>query len=64
MITLEQAAFGDQPGLAVAATPAQPRDRWLAAVVLGAQGYYARAATLLHGLVRRGDDLAALASAT
>ena len=64
MTTLEQAAFGDRPDLAVTATPARPRDRWLAAVVLGAQGHYARAATLLHDLTRRQDDLAALAAAT
>jgi hypothetical protein len=62
--TLEQAAFGDRPDLAVTATPAQPRERWLAAVVLGAQGHYARAATLLHDLVHREDDLGALAAAT
>ncbi|MBB4912069.1 hypothetical protein [Actinophytocola algeriensis] len=64
MTTLEQAAFGDRPDLVVTATPALPRDRWLAAVVLGAQGHYARAATLLHDLTRRPDDLGALASAT
>jgi len=62
--TLEQAAFGDRPDLVVTATPAGPRDRWLAAVVLGAQGHYARAASLLHDLTRRPDDLGALAAAT
>ncbi|MFC4853317.1 hypothetical protein [Actinophytocola glycyrrhizae] len=64
MTTLEQAAFGDRPDLVVTAAPAQPCERWLAAVVLGAQGHYARAATLLHDLVRRTDDLGALAAAT
>ncbi|MFI7678856.1 hypothetical protein [Actinophytocola sp. NPDC049390] len=64
MTTLYQAAFGDRPDLAVAAEPPRPRDRWLAAVVLGAQGRYARAATLLHPLLNREDDLAALAAAT
>ena len=59
MTTFEQAAFGDRPDLAVTATPAQPRDRWLAAVVLGAQGHYARAATILLDLVLAGDALAA-----
>lgn len=64
MSSLEQAAFGDRPDLVVTATPDEPRDRWLAAVVLGAQGHYARAATLLHPLLAGNDDLAALAAAT
>jgi len=63
--TLEQAAFGDRPDLAVTTTPVLPRDRWLAAVVLGAQGHYARAATLLTGNdLTQDDGLAALAAAT
>jgi hypothetical protein len=62
--TLEHAAFGDRPGLVVASVPVAPRERWLAAVVLGAQGWYARAATLLGDLVPRPDDLGALAAAT
>jgi hypothetical protein len=62
--TLEHAAFGDRPDLAVAADPAAPREQWLAAVVLGAQGRYARAASLLAPLTRRNDDLGALAAAT
>jgi hypothetical protein len=62
--TLEQAAFGGRPDLDVGADPALPRERWLAAVVLGAQGRYARAAALLRPLVRRADDLGALAAAT
>lgn len=64
MTTLERAAFGDRPDHLVGAAPAEPGQRWLAAVVLGAQGRYARAATLLDDLVRRQDDLGALAAAT
>src|SRR5262245_56664447 len=62
--TLEDAAFGDRPDLAVVATPAVPRVRWLAAVVLGAQGNYARAASLLTPLIHTNNDLGALAAAT
>jgi hypothetical protein len=62
--TLERAAFGDRPDLVVTATPGLPVERWLTAVVVGAQGHYARAAALLTPLLRRGDDLAALAAAT
>jgi hypothetical protein len=62
---LERAAFGDRPDLPLYATPAAPRDRWLAAVVLGGQGWYARAAALLEGLLDgRDPELAALAYAT
>ena len=64
MSTLEQAAFGDRPDHVVTATPETPRDQWLAAVVLGAQGHYARAATLLSHLLNENNDLAALAAAT
>lgn len=64
MTTLEDAAFGDRPGMAVAAVPAAPRQKWLAGVVLGAQGRYARAASLLRPLTTRTDDLGALAAAT
>jgi tetratricopeptide (TPR) repeat protein len=62
--SLEQAAFGDRPDLLVSAVPEEPRAQWLAAVVLGGQGRYARAATVLDALVRRQDDLGALAAAT
>lgn len=58
----ERAAFGDRPDLSVTAVPDAPRDRWLAAVVLGAQGRYARAATILAGLAH--TEVAALAAAT
>lgn len=64
MTTLEQAAFGDRPDLRVDAALDQPRERWLAAVVLGAQGRYARAAALLDELTRRVDELGSLAAAT
>jgi tetratricopeptide (TPR) repeat protein len=62
--TLEHAAFGDRPDLVITTVPEAPRERWLAAVVLGAQGHYARAAALLDELTRLADDLGALAAAT
>ncbi|WP_410639554.1 hypothetical protein [Amycolatopsis sp. lyj-346] len=62
---LRAAAFGSGPlpDPAVARGPGSPRERLLAAVVLGAQGRYAAAATLLDAL-RRGNDplLASLAA--
>lgn len=62
---LHDAAFGARPDLEVSAVPPDPRERWLAAVVLGAQGWYARAATLLDELMLGADPvLAALAAAT
>lgn len=65
MTGLGRAAFGDRPQESVRAIPAQPRERWLAAVVLGGQGWYARAAALLGDLVTHSDpELAALACAT
>ncbi len=60
--SLEQAAFGGRPDLLVTAVPPAPRERWLAAVVVGAQGYYARAAALLQELLH--TQVAALAAAT
>lgn len=62
--TLEEAAFGNRPDLLISAVPDEPRAQWLAAVVLGAQGRYARAATILTGLMHSDDDLGALAAAT
>jgi hypothetical protein len=59
---LINAAFGDQPDLPVTAIPADPQERWLAAVVLGGQGHYARAAALLTGL--RQPAVASLAAST
>jgi hypothetical protein len=48
---LLRAAFGDDPGLRpVSLADPVPRRRWLAAVVLGGQGRYAAAATLLERL--------------
>ena len=64
MSTFEDAAFGDRPDLLISAVPGEARARWLAGVVLGAQGWYARAATLLEPLVGRADDLGSLAAAT
>jgi hypothetical protein len=60
------AAFGDQPDAAVSVAGAAPGvDRWLAAVTLGGQGRYARAAALLRPLLGGPDPvLAALAGAT
>jgi hypothetical protein len=61
---LAAAAFGDRPDLAVTRVPGEARARWLAAVVLGGQGWYARAATLLNDLVTHSDpETAALACA-
>lgn len=62
--TLEDAAFGHRPDLPISDVPAAGRGRWLAAVVLGGQGRYARAASLLTPVARRTDDLGALAAAT
>lgn len=64
--SLRSAAFGDglPPG-APFSVPGSPRGRLLAAIVLGARGRYAAAATLLNGL-RAGEDvvLASLAAST
>ncbi|MBB2933917.1 hypothetical protein FHX82_000937 [Amycolatopsis bartoniae] len=61
---LRRAAFGDAPALP-SAVPDSPRAKLLAAIVLGAQGRYAAAATLL-GEIGRGRDpvLASLALST
>ncbi len=65
MTDLARAAFGDRPDLPVPRTPPAPHDRWLAAVALGGQGWYAAAAALLDGLTTHPDPvLAALACAT
>ncbi len=60
------AAFGDRPDAVVRVPPdAPPRDRWLAAVVLGGQGRYAAAAALLRPLLVGPDPvIAAHAGAT
>jgi hypothetical protein len=59
---LIEAAFGDQPELPITTIPPDPGSRWLAAVALGGQGRYARAAALLTGL--RAGPLASLAAST
>lgn len=62
---LRDAAFGARPDLPVTALPADPVQRWLAAVVLGGQGRYAAAATVLTPLCHVADPVvAALAAST
>ncbi|SEP89857.1 hypothetical protein SAMN05216188_101843 [Lentzea xinjiangensis] len=64
---LRRAAFGDAPDLDVwaALSAACPRPRWLAAVVLGGQGHYAAAATVLDALRHDPDPvIASLALST
>lgn len=64
--SLRSAAFGDGlPPAAPFAVPGSPPGRLLAAIVLGARGRYAAAATLLNGL-RAGEDVvvASLAAST
>ncbi|UQS22441.1 hypothetical protein L1857_06210 [Amycolatopsis thermalba] len=66
-IEFRRAAFGDRPAPPpdVLAAGGPPKRRLLGAIVLGAQGRYAAAATLLDGLARgRGQVIAALALAT
>lgn len=58
---LRRAAFGDDPGVPdttlARAELGGPMERWLAAVVLGGRGRYARAAALLEPLVREADPV-------
>ncbi len=66
---LRAAAFGADPDLAdrtlAGAELGSPRLRWLAAVLLGARGRYARATAVLNGLAADADPvLAALADST
>ena len=63
---LRRIAFGDTPGATLPSTAGiDPRCRWLVAVVRGARGEYAAAATALAALSRGPDPVvAALASAT
>lgn len=58
---LRRAAFGDAPDLDVwaALSAAGSRVRWLAAVVLGGQGHYAAAATVLDALRHDPDPVIA-----
>lgn len=62
---LRAAAFGDRPEATVTVAPdATATDRWLAAVALGGQGHYARAAALLRPLLTGPDPtVGALAGA-
>nr|WP_235022398.1 hypothetical protein [Amycolatopsis alkalitolerans] len=61
---LRRAAFGDRPVLPPG-TPASPRAKLLTAIVLGGQGRYAGAATLLDEVARGRDRvLASLALST
>jgi hypothetical protein len=51
-VTALAAAFGEQPGTRVRVSRGgPPLERWLVAVALGGQGWYAAAATLLEDLV-------------
>jgi hypothetical protein len=64
---LRRAAFGDAPETPVWSTVpnGSARERWLAAVVLGGQGHYAAAATVLNGLLHDRDRVvASLAAST
>lgn len=58
---LRRAAFGGSPGLDVwpAVSSPRPQVRWLAAVVLGGQGHYAAAATVLDALRHAPDPVVA-----
>ncbi|WP_410606847.1 hypothetical protein [Amycolatopsis sp. lyj-109] len=63
---LRAAAFGSDPlpDPAAVRRPGSPRERLLAAIVLGAQGRYAAAATLLGALRRDADPVAASLAAS
>jgi hypothetical protein len=61
---LRRGAFGDRPDISVR-VPDSATGRWLAAVVLGGQGRYAAASTLLGDLLRHPNPvLASLAAST
>ncbi|GAB2994518.1 hypothetical protein GCM10027184_56150 [Saccharothrix stipae] len=65
MSELREAAFGDRPEAEVwAALAGGVRERWLAAVVLGGQGHYAAAASVLGGLIAGGGLFGSLAAST
>ncbi|MFC0066205.1 hypothetical protein ACFFQW_20620 [Umezawaea endophytica] len=63
---LRRAAFGDEPGTPVWSTlrDGSARERWLAAVVLGGQGHYAAAATVLGALLHDRDRVVASLAAS
>jgi len=60
---LGRAAFGDRPDLVITSVPRDLESRWLAAVALGGQGRYARAAALLNDLLPA-TPMASLAAST
>jgi tetratricopeptide (TPR) repeat protein len=62
LIDLIDSAFGDRPEFPITEIPPDPESRWLAAVALGGQGWYARAAALLTEL--RTGPLRSLAAST
>ncbi|MEU4764784.1 hypothetical protein AB0H12_16150 [Actinosynnema sp. NPDC023794] len=62
---VREAAFGDRPEADVwAALRGGVEERWLAAVVLGGQGRYAAAASVLGELIGRGGLFGSLAAST
>ncbi|MFD0204890.1 MULTISPECIES: hypothetical protein [Saccharothrix] len=62
---MREAAFGDRPEAEVwGALAGGVEERWLAAVVLGGQGHYAAAATVLGKLIGRGGLFGSLAAST
>ncbi|MEV1121618.1 hypothetical protein AB0I91_41730 [Actinosynnema sp. NPDC049800] len=62
---VREAAFGDRPEADVwAALRGGPEERWLTAVVLGGQGHYAAAASVLGELIGRGGLFGSLAAST
>jgi hypothetical protein len=60
---LRAAAFGDRPEIHVEST-GSAKEQWLAAVVLGGQGRYAAASTLLTSLFKHPDPVIASLSAS
>ena len=65
MAGVREAAFGDRPeASAWEALGGDVEERWLAAVVLGGQGYYAAAAGVLGELVAGGGLFGSLAAST
>ncbi|XVS63880.1 hypothetical protein ACQPYE_37465 [Actinosynnema sp. CA-299493] len=62
---VREAAFGDRPEADVwAALRGGAEERWSAAVVLGGQGHYAAAASVLGELIGRGGLFGSLAAST
>ncbi|ONI83904.1 hypothetical protein ALI22I_36375 [Saccharothrix sp. ALI-22-I] len=64
-VELRRAAFGDRPEVEVwGALRGGVEERWLAAVVLGGQGHYAAAASVLGELIVGGGLFGSLAAST